>query len=106
MRTVPGTRQHCFHHVSLFKVKVSQFSTSTQTQQETMTAEEHVIRFKGVKGYVTVQYDGWWWLGMVKSQYQREREAVINFLNHRGQARSFTYPERPDNLVVGMGGTS
>ena len=52
---MPWTRQlHYFHHVSLFKVKVSQFSSSTQTRQETMTAEEHVIRFEGVKGYVTV----------------------------------------------------
>ena len=100
---MPGTRQlHCFRHVSLFKVKVSQFSKSTQTRQETVTAEEHVIRFEGVKGYVTVQYDGWWWLGMVTSQDQREREVAIDFLIPRGPAISFTYPERPDNLVVGM----
>ena len=101
---MPGTRQlHCFHHVSLFKVKVSQFSLSTQTRQETVTAEEHVIRFEGVKGYITVQYDGWWWLGMVTSQDQREREVAINFLNPRGPARSITYPKQPDNLVVSMG---
>ena len=77
--------------------------SSTQTRQETVTAEEHVIRLEGVKGYVTVQYDGWWWLGMVTSQDQREREVAINFLNPRGPARSFTYPERPVNLVVSMG---
>ena len=99
---MPGTRQlHCFRHVSLFKVKVSQFSTSTQTRQETVTAEEHVIRFEGVKGYVTVQYGGW--LGMVMSLDQRAREVAIDFLNPRGPTRSFTYPKRPDNLVVGMG---
>ena len=68
-----------------------------------MTAEELVIRFEEVKGYVTVQYDGWWWLGMVTSLVQREREVAINFLNPHGPARSFTYPERSDNLVVGMG---
>ena len=69
VRTVPGTGQlHCFRHVSLFKVKVSTFSTSTPTRQETVTAEEHVIMFEGVKGNVTVQYDGWWWLGVVTSQ--------------------------------------
>ena len=33
----------------------------------------------------------------------REKEVAIDFLNPRGPARSFTYPERPDNLVVGMG---
>ena len=56
---MPGTQQlHCFQPVSLFKVKVSQFSTSTQNRQETMTDEEHVIRFEEVKGYVTVQHDG------------------------------------------------
>ena len=94
---MPGTRQlHCFRHLSLFKVKVSQFSSSTQTRQETVTAEEHVIRFEGVKGYITVQYDGWWWLGMVTSQDQREREVAINFLNPRGPARSITYPKQPD----------
>ena len=55
------TRQlHFFRPVSLFKVKVSKFSTRTQTGQETVTAEEHVIRFEEVKGYITVQYDGWW----------------------------------------------
>ena len=98
-----GTRQlHCFCPVSLFKVKVSQFSTSTQTRQETVTAEKHVIRFEEVEGYVTVQY-GWWWLGMVMSLNQREREVAINFLHPHGPARSFTYPERPDNHVVGMG---
>ena len=89
--------------MSLFKVKVSQFSTRTQIRQETVTAEEHVIRFEEVNGYGTVQYDGWWWLGMITSQDQREREVAISFLNPRGPARSFTYPERPDNLVVGMG---
>ena len=68
-----------------------------------MTAEEHVIRFEGVKGYVTVQYDGWWWLGMVTSLDQREREVAIDFLIPLGPARSFTYPERPDNLVVDIG---
>ena len=88
--------------VSLFKVKGSQFSTSTQTRQETVTAEEHVIRFEGVNGYVTVRYDGWWWLGMVTSQDQREREVAFDFLIPCGPAISFTYPERPDNLVVGM----
>ena len=101
---MPGTRQlHCFRPVSLLKVKVSQFSTSTQTRQETVTAEEHVIRFEEVKGYITVQFDEWWWLGMVTSLDQREREVAINFLNPRGLTISLTYPERPDNLVVGMG---
>ena len=65
-----------------------------------MTAEGHVIRFEEVNGYVTVQYDGWWWLGMVTSKDQREREVAINFLNPHGP---FTYPKRPDNLVVDMG---
>ena len=97
LQTLPGTGQlHCFRHVSLFKVKVSQFSTSTQTQQETVTAEEHVIRFEEVK--VTSQFSM-----MVTSLDLREREVAINFLNPHGPARSFTYPERPDNLVVGMG---
>ena len=101
---MPGTRQlHCFCPASLFKVKGSQFSTSTQTQQETVTNEEHVNRFEEVKGYVTVQYDGWWWVGMVTSLDKKEREVAINFVHTRGPARSFTYPERPDNLVVGMG---
>ena len=68
-----------------------------------MTAEEHVIRFEEVKGYVTVQYDRWWWFGMVTSLDQKDREVAINFLHPRGPARSLTYPERPDNLVVGMG---
>ena len=40
---------------------------------------------------------------MVTSLDQREREVAINFLNPHGPARSFTYHERPDNLVVGMG---
>ena len=40
---------------------------------------------------------------MVTSLDQREREVAVNFLHPRGPARSFTYPERPDNLVVGMG---
>ena len=96
VRTVPETQQlHCFHPVSLFKVKVSKFSISTQTRQETVTAEKHVIRFEEVKGYFTVQY-GWWWLGMVTSLDQREREVAIDFLNPHGPARSFTYTERPD----------
>ena len=40
---------------------------------------------------------------MVTSVDQREREVAINVLNPRGPAISFTYPEQPDNLVVGMG---
>ena len=40
--TVPGT-------VSLFKEKVSKFSKSTQTRQEIVTAEEHVIRHFGMR---------------------------------------------------------
>ena len=66
-----------------------------------MTAEEHVVRLEEVKGYVTVQYNGsgleW------SSPWIREKVVAINFLNPRGPARSFTYPEQPDNLVVGMG---
>ena len=33
---------------------------------------------------------------------QRESEVAINFLNPHGPARSFTYPEQPNDLVVGM----
>ena len=74
VQTVPETRQlHCFHPVSLFKVKVSQFSKSTQTRQETVTDKEHVISFEDVNCYVTVQYDGWWWLGIVTSLDQKKR---------------------------------
>ena len=40
---------------------------------------------------------------MVTSLDQREREVAINVFNPRGPAQSFTYPERLDNLVVGMG---
>ena len=88
--------------MSLFKVKVSQFSTSTQTRQETVTAEEHVIRFEGVK--VTSQFSMMDGGGLEWSRLRiREKEVAIDFLNPRGPARSFTYPKRPDNLVVGMG---
>ena len=60
-----------------------------------MTAEERVIRFEEVKGYVTVQH-GWWWLGMVISLDQREREVAINCVNLNQPDHSLT----PSDLIT------
>ena len=55
-----------------------------------------------ITGYITVAYDNKWWLGVVINKNISTSEVEVTFLHPSGLARSFKYPEKPDNLIVSV----
>ena len=53
-----------------------------------------------LNGYVTAIYDGSWWLAYVLNTLSDSAEVELNFLHPHGPSRSFSYPSRPDKLVI------
>ncbi len=100
-RTVPGTQKlHCFCPVSQSKLLVKQTSISEISHSENVIAVKTKIKLEHVNGYVTVQYDGNWWLGVVMSTDMNMHCANINFLHPHGPSSSFYFPSPQDQLTV------
>ena len=53
-----------------------------------------------INGYVTAMYDGSWWLAYILNTLCDSAEVELNFLHPHGPSRSFSYPSRPDQLVI------
>jgi hypothetical protein len=66
-RTIPGThRLHSFRPISQEKVQVKEFSASPEIREERVSVLENAtIECAAIKGYVTAEYDGHWWLACV-----------------------------------------
>ena len=47
-------------------------------------------------------YDGYWWLAYVLITLRDSAEVELNFLHPHGPSRSFSYPSRPDKLVISL----
>lgn len=60
------------------------------------------VSFEEVNNFVTVQYEGQWWLGFVLKKMKTSNEVHIRFLSPHGPSPSFTYPTRDDELVVSL----
>ena len=101
-RTIAGThRLHSFIPILSEIIEVRDFSGCPDKRQERVTiAESSTVSFSAINGYVTVIYDGFWWLASVIKSMQETEEVEVNFLHPHGPSRSFSYPYPPDLLCV------
>ncbi|XP_038055995.1 uncharacterized protein LOC119727986 [Patiria miniata] len=104
-RTIPGTQKlHCFCPMSRDKIKVRDFSSSSDSREEPVCLQVHgqtaCIDFADIKGYVTVMYDCYWWLACVQEILPASQEVELSFLHPHGPSPSFKFPYRPDTLVI------
>ena len=47
-------------------------------------------------------YGGSWWLAYVLNTLSDSSEVELNFLHPHGPSKSFSYPSRPDVLVISI----
>lgn len=104
-RTIAGThRLHSFRPISTKELEVRDFSTSDDKRIERVAAvkgnSDTAIKFAAIRGYVTAQYDGMWWLGCITKSLQDSEEVEVTFLHPHGPAKSFKYPPSNDVLVM------
>ncbi len=102
-KTIPDTRKlHCFIPTSESSLNVKVHSKSADTKLVTVTEDEEVeeMSVEQIRGYVTVEYDGQWWLAHVQRVDPVKNEIQVTFLHPPGPAKSFVYPTRPDVLSV------
>jgi hypothetical protein len=104
-RTIAGThRLHSFRPISSNELEVREFSSSNEKRIECVTSatkdRDNVIKFSTIKGYVTVNYDGSWWLACVTDSTSDSGEVQVSFLHPHGPATSFKYPPHGDVLVI------
>jgi len=104
-RTIPGThRLHCFLPVSADVMEVRDFSSSPIKRLERVIQKtgSGMVNIARINGYVTAMYDGAWWLAYVLNTLSESAEVELNFLHPHGPSRSFSYPSRPDKLVISL----
>jgi len=105
-RTIAGThRLHSFRPISSDELEVRDFSFSEDSRRErislkSLTITNSALKFSSIKGYVTVKYDGSWWLACVTQTMPDSGEVEVSFLHPHGPARSFKYPSDGDILVI------
>jgi hypothetical protein len=58
------------------------------------------VVLKSITGYVTIKYDGHWWLACVMQTLPDSNEVEVSFLHPHGLSKSFSYPDRSDVLVI------
>ena len=64
-------------------------------------AVDHVcLPFAAISGYVTVIYDGLFWLGYVVGVEESDRVVTVKFLHPCIPAASFVFPARQDILDI------
>ena len=77
-RTIPGThRLHSFRPISKEEIEVRDFSVSPKKRNEYICIKERIdkdsessmnptyLTFADLQGYVTAEYDGYWWLACI-----------------------------------------
>ena len=104
-RTIAGThRLHCFLPVSAEVMEVRDFSLSPvkRLEQVVHRTDSDAMNIARINGYVTAIYDGSWWLAYVLNTLSDSAEVELNFLHPHGPSRSFSYPSRPDKLVISL----
>ncbi len=101
-RTIPGTQKlHSFKPISRNCIEVREFSSSSTTRAyitEYSAHSENNVDL--ISGYITAEYDGFWWLGCVVKMKQESRLVKVNFLHPHGPAPSFFFPEREDIFEI------
>lgn len=100
-RTIPGTQKlHSFCPLSMDTVEVRPFSAFREGRVERVSSVKECVTFSSIKGYVVAVYDGNWWLACVEECMPSTGEVKLNFLHPHGPSPSFTFPFRPDRLVM------
>lgn len=51
-------------------------------------------------GYVTVIYDGHWWLACISEAFPESQEVNVKFLHLHGPSPSFCFPEMEDSCFL------
>ena len=67
---------------------------------ESITTDKRQLEIDEIRGFVTCEYEGHWWLGCVLSVQENTEEIKFCFLYLHGPAPSFIYPQVPDISVV------
>lgn len=100
--TITGTRKlHQITPISHTEIAVKLFSLDTKSEVKKVVKTKHdQIKMDDIHGYVTVMYDGKWWLGYILEK--DFDEATVKFLHPHGPSPSFTYPRREDILLVSL----
>ena len=103
-QTITGTRKfHQFIPLDNSKLAVKRFSLDLNSHTKSVVkGNQSDIRIDDVAGYITVHYDGHWYVGYVKEVDEVEEAATIQFLHPHGPSPSFVYPRRDDILIVGI----
>ena len=102
IKTLPGTQKlHSFIPNSMHELEVKTFSHSSHSKIASVSIyPSQKNPLENINGYVTVEYDGHWWLACVLAVNQACLEVKVSFLHPAGPSPSFTYPTHPDVLVV------
>lgn len=59
-----------------------------------------VHNVSAITGYVTVDYDGHWWVACVMEHSPERHEVDVKFLHPHGPSPSYTFPEPSDHLTI------
>jgi hypothetical protein len=96
---------YSFRPISLNVLEVGEFSASKVKRIEHVSfsstvTNDSLVKFAAIKGFVTTQYDGHWWLACITKKMQESGEVEVTFLHPHGPGKSFKYPTRGDILVM------
>lgn len=105
-QTIKGTQQfHAYLPIkdNLTEIKVKAFSYDTNYSTVSTTKLIGKMSMADVNGYVTVKYDGKWWLAYVLDKNESEDEVKVTFLHPAGPSPSLSYPSgKPDILWTSL----
>ena len=81
-RTIPGTQKlHSFIPISKETLQVRPFSLCDTFRLESVTTNIYCPVFNGkLAAYVTVIYDGHWWLAYISEAFTESQEVNVKFL--------------------------
>ena len=105
-KTIAGTRRlHGFKPQSKSIWRAWEFSASSSAREVSVvkdTVRKVEVELRAIAGYVTVEYDGEWWIAYVNEILPQSNEVSVNFLHPHRPSPSCFYPRRPDSLVIGV----
>lgn len=101
--TIKGTQKfHSFIPKSATKIAVKYFSEATASSTFIVSRSADKLTLADCTGYVTVAYDGKWWLAYIMDRNEDLDEVKVTFLHPCGPSPSFHYPRKPDVLWVSI----
>jgi hypothetical protein len=101
--TIKGTQKfHAFIPESVTNLTVKYFSEAKTSFKVCVSQSADKLTLADCTGYVTVAYDGRWWLSYVLDKNENLDEVKVTFLHPCGPSPSFCYPRKPDILWVSI----